>query len=1476
MKKKLLTILLTIFVLCASAFTLSACGVAKFKVNFIVDGEVYATIDTTGSEIIQMPENPTKEDYTFDGWYWDKDTWQTPFTANSLLNAPLSSDMNVYCKWIKTSNGSIENMTDLTLKTLSFDGENIYGKVANSVEMFSFLTEITTSNNVKYNVSFDMMGNEKIESKTLPLVVGDNIVYITKLVNNEVVAIYKTIIHRRFMCNVIFNSNGGTSVQSQIVEEDSFATEPITSRIGYTFDGWDYNFNTPITSDTIITASWNANKNTPYKVEYYLENLEDENYSLTETANKTGTTDTIANAEIKTFAHFTHKASLTDSGNIAPNGATVLKVYYTRDKYTVTFNGNGGTLVSGNASQTVKYGGSVVAPTFAKTGYTFTGFDKSLTNVCENFIITAQWKINQYTLTLVYDNGEKDKVITQDYNSAIESIANPTKVGYTFVGWNKSIPTYMPAEDLTITANWKINQYTITLVYNNGEKDKIITQDYNTAIESIANPTKVGYTFNGWSKSIPTYMPAEDLIITANWKINQYTLTIVYGNGENNKVITQDYNTAIEYQLPASLSRAGYTFDGWSESIPTYMPAEDLTITAKWLAIFNLSGGEITSLTAHGKTLTQFDIPNAIDGVSITSIGESAFNGCTLLTSVIIGENVQSIGISAFRDCTAIEEINFNATNCADLSSWNYAFYNAGQNGNGIKVIFGNNVTHIPACLFYPHGITSYYPKITSVTIGSGVQSIGNSAFGYCTAIEEINFNATNCADLSEDNYVFAYAGQNGNGIEVTFGNSVTHIPAYLFYSWSSSSSSPKITSVTIGNSVQSIGDYAFYGCTALKGITIPNSVQSIGNYAFEDCTSLKSVTIGSGVQSIGEYAFYYCTAIEEINFNATNCADLSSNNYVFAYAGQNGNGIKVTFGNNVTHIPAYLFHPYSSNASYSPKVTSVTIGNNVQSIGFFAFKNCTAIEKVNYLGSIDSWAQIEFGNEHANPAYYSENLYINGAKQTQITINAQTINAYAFYGCEFLTNVTIGNGVQSIGEHAFCNCTSLTSIIIGSGVQSIDSYAFFGCTAIEEINFNATNCANLSENDYVFAYAGKNGNGIKVTFGNNVTHIPAYLFAPFSSNTSSTPKITSVTIGNNVQSIGNYAFYCTAIEEINFNATNCADLSRDNFVFSNAGQNGNGIKVTFGNSVTHIPAYLFEDCTALTSVTIGSGVQRIGGFAFRDCTALKSVTIGNNVQSMGNCAFAGCTALTSIEIPNSVQSIGDYAFEDCTAIEKVNYWGTVDSWAQIEFGYDANPLCNGADLYINGVKQTEITINAQTIKENAFYGCKSLTSVTIGSGVQSIGSYAFRACTSLTSVTIGENVQSIGEYAFSGCSSLTSIEIPNNVQSIGNCAFSSCTALTSIEIPNSVQSIGSYAFYGCDSLTSVTIGSGVQSIGSSAFSFCYSLTNIYFNDTSTWYRTDNETDWENKTGGTETDVTTSSTNVGNFKYHGYYYWYKI
>ncbi len=146
--------------------------------------------------------------------------------------------------------------------------------------------------------------------------------------------------------------------------------------------------------------------------------------------------------------------------------------------------------------------------------------------VTEALTLTAKWTANRYTITFKPENGGEDIIITQDYGTAITAPANPTKTGYTFAGWDREIPTAMPAGDMTITARWTVNQYTITFKPENGGEDIIITQNYGTAITAPANPTKTGYTFAGWDREIPTTMPAGDMTITALWNGNGISVIV--------------------------------------------------------------------------------------------------------------------------------------------------------------------------------------------------------------------------------------------------------------------------------------------------------------------------------------------------------------------------------------------------------------------------------------------------------------------------------------------------------------------------------------------------------------------------------------------------------------------------------------------------------------------------------------------------------------------------------------------------------------------------------------------------------------------------------------------------------------------------------------------------------------------------------------------------------------------------------------
>lgn len=184
----------------------------------------------------------------------------------------------------------------------------------------------------------------------------------------------------------------------------------------------------------------------------------------------------------------------------------------------------------------------------ATPGYTFGGWNKAdgtawdyaSDKVTDNITLYAKWAANTYTITFDTAGGSEIAPITQDYGTVITAPEAPTREGYTFIGWDKEIPTTMPAENMTVTAQWKINRYTITFDTAGGSEVAPITQDYGTAITAPADPTREGYTFMGWDREIPTTMPAENITFKARWKdCEKPTGEIVIGTNKWQKFLNK-------------------------------------------------------------------------------------------------------------------------------------------------------------------------------------------------------------------------------------------------------------------------------------------------------------------------------------------------------------------------------------------------------------------------------------------------------------------------------------------------------------------------------------------------------------------------------------------------------------------------------------------------------------------------------------------------------------------------------------------------------------------------------------------------------------------------------------------------------------------------------------------------------------------------------------------------------------------------
>ena len=457
-------------------------------------------------------------------------------------------------------------------------GSNQCGQLCRNIDLTKSKTFAAVTDGMTQTMTLDEMKNT--------LITSDRLFTITAVAREKV--------------QFEYDLNGGNWVDGFTPRDFYYKDEGLLlpdasklERTGYTFAGWE---TSEPTADTIkCSAKWTANT---YTVTFdsaggsevitktvtatYGEQLGDMPVPIRTGYSFRGWYD--APVEGKCYGNSDGKGT----SRYDKTENCTLYAQWVINRYTITFDTAGGSEI---APITQDYGTNITAPADpTREGYAFIGWDKEIpaTMPAENMTVTAQWEINQYTITFDTAGGSEIAPITQDYGTAINAPADPTREGYTFIGWDKEIPATMPAKNMTVTAQWEINQYTITFDTAGGSEIAPITQDYGTAITAPADPAREGYTFIGWDMEIPTTMPAENMTVKARWEINRYTITFDTAGGSEIAPITQDYGTAIT--APADPTREGYAFIGWDKEIPATMPAENITITAKWKDIEKPTG----------------------------------------------------------------------------------------------------------------------------------------------------------------------------------------------------------------------------------------------------------------------------------------------------------------------------------------------------------------------------------------------------------------------------------------------------------------------------------------------------------------------------------------------------------------------------------------------------------------------------------------------------------------------------------------------------------------------------------------------------------------------------------------------------------------------------------------------------------------------------------------------------------------------
>ena len=244
------------------------------------------------------------------------------------------------------------------------------------------------------------------------------------------------------------------------------------------------------------------------------------------------------------------------------------------------------------SAQSVAHGSAAAEPTAPeREGYAFIGWDKDFSNVTEDMTVTAQYSANSYSITYTI-NGEEYTAQTYEFGAVVSAPEYTVPEGYTFSGWD--IPETMPAENLVLDAALTVNSYTITYTIN-GEEYTAQTYEFGAAVSAPEYTVPEGHTFSGWN--IPETMPAENLVLDATLTVNSYSITYTI-NGEEYTAQTYEFGAAVsapEYTVPE-----GHTFSGWD--IPETMPAENLVLDAaltvnSYSITYTINGEEYTAQT---------------------------------------------------------------------------------------------------------------------------------------------------------------------------------------------------------------------------------------------------------------------------------------------------------------------------------------------------------------------------------------------------------------------------------------------------------------------------------------------------------------------------------------------------------------------------------------------------------------------------------------------------------------------------------------------------------------------------------------------------------------------------------------------------------------------------------------------------------------------------------------------------------------
>ena len=829
-------------------------------------------------------------------------------------------------------------------------------------------------------------------------------------------------------------------------------------------------------------------------------------------------------------------------------------------------------------------------------------------------------------------------------------------------------------------------------------------------------------------------------------------------------------------------------------------------------------GPQVTDIPQYlfykNPALTLMRLPN------VKTIGKSAFELCSKLTTLDIGEALEIVGDRAFYGCT-----------------------------NVTKLTFPDAINKIGSEAFYD------CTSVTEITVGSGLKEIGEKGFYNCGSFTALILPSgfTTMGDAAFMNCRKLTIAQ--------LGESLTAIPDQAFEECVS------LSEMIVPATVQSIGNRAFFNDSGIATCSMQEGLKTIGYEVFYNNSGLTSMSIPGTVESIGRDAFVKCTNIRTFRFrdgegtltlqNDRSYYEDDKNRDLYyryfhdcpittMYVGKNiqytyettdytdsssriyGSPLykkstlrSIRFGNKVTEV-------WDCMAFACPNLQKVTFGNSVKNIRSYAFYKSVKLPKVEFPQTL----AVISSNAFQKNDILASTIYIGSNDHTL------TLGDYAFKQCITLPAVNLPGNLSSIGNGTFQNCEKLKDVIFEkierySPALTIGNYSFAQCPIIESFTFpgrlksigNYTFQDNFSLATLVFE---DSSNAVSLGYGaTEKKETGFYSGGPLFGDC----PLGSLYIGRNIdytatQSAGYSPFYNQMfLKDVRFSQAGTVTYCKD-YLLSGV---SSCKSMVLPESLSSIGSRSFERMTVLEGVTIPNNVSTIGTYAFSQNKGLKFAKLSTGCEWLKEGLFADCDSLESITIPPVVTQMDTKMFRNCTSLATVTFEGRKElltiayGASQAEYGLFRD--CPVETLNIN----RWLSYNTDMPSHSPFYSVKTLKHLNIGDNVKLIDKYMFSYCSGLEEVTLPEQIESVGLWGFRGCTSLKTIHFGNKISQISDYAFNSCTSLDNVAFPESMTSIADNSFSKCTSLKTLDLGKKLMIIGPSAFKGDVALEGVDF-----------------------------------------------